>query len=44
MMTAAWRMPNRFGIVEDGYLKIYRYDEKTDKIELKKETALDELE
>ncbi len=35
---------NRFGIVEDGYLKIYRYDEKTNKIELKKETALDELE
>ncbi|MDJ1631479.1 YmzC family protein [Bacillus velezensis] len=27
---------NRFGIVEDGYLKIYRYDEKTNKIELKK--------
>ncbi|MGY6589925.1 YmzC family protein [Bacillus velezensis] len=35
---------NRFGIVEEGYLKIYRYDEKTNRIELKKETALDELE
>ena len=35
---------NHFGVVEDGYMKIYRYDEKTNKIKLKKETALDELE
>ncbi|MCR9038253.1 YmzC family protein [Bacillus sp. L381] len=35
---------NHFGVVEGGYMKIYRYDEKTNKIKLKKETALDELE
>ncbi|MBT2575212.1 hypothetical protein J7E26_14890 [Bacillus sp. ISL-51] len=35
---------NHFGVVQDGYLKIYRYEEKTNKIELKKESSLDELE
>ncbi|KXZ15058.1 hypothetical protein AXI59_04170 [Bacillus nakamurai] len=35
---------NHFGVVQDGYLKIYRYEEKNNKIELKKESSLDELE
>lgn len=35
---------NYFGVVEDGYMKIYCYDEKMNKIKLKKEMVLDEFE
>ncbi|AEP90892.1 YmzC family protein [Bacillus subtilis] len=35
---------NHFGVMEDGYIKIYEYNESRNEVKLKKEYADDELE
>ena len=35
---------NHFGVVEDGYIKIYEYNESRNEVKMKKEYSDDELE
>ncbi|MGG1418447.1 YmzC family protein [Bacillus subtilis] len=40
----SFSLEHNFGVMEDGYIKIYEYNESRNEVKLKKEYADDELE